>query len=183
MRIVVGLAIAFGVLGASAGCASDVNDSSSGADDTTTTTTTPSSPTTSTTTTTASSTIDEVYPVPPGASGWPSRDLASCDDLGSVNEKELFVRVAVATPACVTFSEANEVLVIAAGTVKAGVGQEQPLTVPGFDGEATSIMAPVSQGAAYLVKPTAEQTNYLVVWDGGTEDPIERIIADLFATE
>lgn len=178
MRISLAVGIAATLL-VGAGCTSDDNGRSSDAGDASTT----AEPSVTTSTATASPTLDVDYPVPPGASGWPSRDLASCDDLGSVNEPELFVRVPVATPGCVTFSEANEVLVIATGKVEAGIGRPEAVDVPGFDGKIRSIMAPLSQGAVYLVVPTAAQANYLVVWDGGTDDPIERIITDLFATE
>lgn len=181
MRISLGVGIAVALL-VGAGCASDDNGRSSGAGDVSTTAR-PSSGTTTTPTATASPTLDVDYPVPPGASGWPSRDLASCDDLSSVNEPELFVRVPVATLGCVAFSEANEVLVIATEKVEAGVGRPEAVDVPGFDGKIRSIMAPLSQGVVYLVVPTAAQANYLVVWDGGTDDPIEQIITDLFATE
>lgn len=179
MRISLGVGIAIALL-VSPGCASNDSGRSTGSGEAPTTAG-PSAGTTSTAT--ASPTHDVDYPVPPGASGWPSRDLASCDDLGSVNEPELFVRVPVATPGCVAFSEANEVLVIATGKVEAGVGRPEAVDAPGFDGKIRSIMAPLSQGVVYLVVPTAAQANYLVVWDGGTDHPIEQIITDLFATE
>lgn len=122
------------------------------------------------------------YPVPPGAEGWPVRDIASCSDLGTVTEPELVVRVPVATPDCVVYPEDSDVLVIATGDVQATVGEEEEVEVPGFDGEVRSIRAPISRGVALVAEPAGQDVKYLILWDGETDSTITQILQDLFST-
>jgi hypothetical protein len=123
------------------------------------------------------------FPIPPGAVGWPTKDVETCKQIGEVNEPELFVRVPVATPDCLIFSNENDVLVVAAREIEFNIGAEEKVELPGFDGEVRSILGPISQGVAYVAQPTGEAVKYVVLWDGGTSGSIEQIITDLFVEQ
>lgn len=141
---------------------------------------TPSTATSTQTSEATSSTAD--YPVPPGAEGWPVKDIAACSDLGAITEPELVVRVPVATPECIRYPENSDVLVIATGQAQVGFGKETRVDVPGFDGEVRSIRTPISRGAAYSAKPSDGDVTWLVLWDGGTGSPIGQILEDLLVS-
>lgn len=181
-RISVGAA-AVSVLLMVAGCASETDSNSDSAADI------PSSspalsgaPSTapSTQTTETSSAAD--YPVPPGAEGWPVKDVAACSDLGAITEPEFVVRVPVATPECIQYPENSDVLVIATGQAQVGIGNETKVDVPGFDGEVRSIREPISRGSAYSAQPSNGDVTWLILWDGGADSSIEQILEDLLVS-
>lgn len=118
------------------------------------------------------------FPAPPGAAGWPVLDVKTCAELGTITEPELLVRVPIATPECVSYE--NDVLVVAAQDIQISIGSEPSIDLPGFDGTLRSVREPASRGAAYVAHPSGSDVQYLVLWDGGTDAPIEEILAGLF---
>lgn len=119
-------------------------------------------------------------PIPPGASSWPVRDVASCQDLEAITEPEVIARIPVATAECVIFPESNKLLVISTWKVDFDTGGGRALTIPGFRGSVRAIMEQMSRGVVHVVEPVDTDAKYLVLWDGDTNAPVDALIADLF---
>lgn len=179
-RLPVLAAAAVSLLTLTAGCGTDDGTTSTTGEQTQSTPTPPSTDPTGPSSQSADPVDLTAYPAPPGATGWPVKDLETCEDLGTVTEPELLVRVPIATPECVTYE--NDVLVVAAKEMRLSIGAEPAIDLPGFDGTVRSVREPLSRGSAYVAHPTGSDVKYLVLWDGGTDLSIDRILAQLFVT-
>ena len=123
------------------------------------------------------------YPVPPGAKEWPVSDILTCQEREGIKGSKVVVRIPVASDSCLDFS--HDVLVIAAKEVEfADVHfsdeDRTDVEVPGFDGTVRSTLESLSRGSVYVVEPTGSNVKYVVIWTGGTAQPIDGIITDLF---
>lgn len=141
-----------------------------------------SATTSSPTTPSNSQPVDKAaIPVPPGAAGWPTKDVASCQELASIQDAKVFARVPVLSPDCVTFPLSNDFLVIGSTRIDdLKTGNENGVAIPGFDGTVDSLMPQLNRGVVRLVQPQNSDAKYLVLWDGDTDTTVDELIADLF---
>lgn len=136
------------------------------------------------TTASATASVSELdYPVPPGAKEWPVTDITSCGELEGIKGSKVVVRIPVASSGCLDFS--HGVLVIATqevGFADVHFNKEDrtDIELPGFDGTVRSTLESLSVGSLYVVEPTGSDVKYVVIWTGGTGQPIDEILAALF---
>lgn len=97
-----------------------------------------------------------------------------------MNDPKLVVRIDVATPECVVFPEASELLVIATRKIDFDNGDGRKIDIPGFRGSVRAIMEQMNRGVVRVVEPSDTEAKYLVLWDGDTDAPVDDLIADVF---
>jgi len=122
------------------------------------------------------------FPLPPGAAGWPVKDLKSCADLGRVTDRKLVVRVAVATRECESYGA--DALVIAAEELPYdNTSDSRPVDIAGYDGKVTAVGVHQNLGQRMLVEPASGDVKYLILSSGGAGITIEDLTRELLKAE